>query len=83
MIQSKAGIVGDEIDFDALPARHVDRVLENSCSRFSADPGQLKGMPVKVDRMIVAAAILHRDSVTRPSFTISGSTSGQDFPLIV
>jgi hypothetical protein len=55
MIQGETGIIGNEIDFDALPARHVDRVLENSCRRFFADPSQLKCMPVKVNRVIIAA----------------------------
>ena len=83
MIQSKTGIIGDEIDFDALPARHVDRVLENSCRRFFADPSQLKCMPVKVNRVIIAAFILHRDTITlslfyrqridiRPGFPVNG-----------
>jgi hypothetical protein len=60
MIQGETGIIGNEIDFDALPARHVDRVLENSCRRFFADPSQLKCMPVKVNRVIIAAPQLER-----------------------
>ena len=60
MIQGETGIIGNEIDFDALPARHVDRVRENSCRRFFADPSQLKCMPVKVNRVIIAAPQLER-----------------------
>ena len=60
MMQGETGFIGNEIDFDALPARHVDRVLENSYRRFFADSSQLKCMPVKVNRVIIAAPQLER-----------------------
>jgi hypothetical protein len=66
MIQGETGIIGNEIDFDALAARHIDRVLENAGRRFSCDPSQLKRVAVEVHRMIVSAFILHGDSIALP-----------------
>ncbi len=68
MIQGEAGIIGDKIDFDALAARDIDRILENSRRCFLADSNQLKCMPVKVNRMIVAAFILQCDSIALSLF---------------
>ena len=66
MIQRQARIVGDKINFDALAARHVDRVFANPRSRLSAEPRDFKGVAVKMNRMIVAAAVFHYDSVALP-----------------
>ena len=68
MIQRQAGIISDKIDFDALAARHIDRVLENSRRCPLADPSQFKCMAVKVNRVIIAASVLHSDSIALTLF---------------
>src|SRR6185369_14320955 len=66
MIKREARIVSNAIDFDALAARHVDRVLENSRRCLLTDPSQLECMPVKVNRVIVATPIVQHDSIVLP-----------------
>ena len=61
--QRRPGIVGDEIDLHGAVPRHVDGVFHDARGRLVAHPGDLEGMAVEVDRMVVAALVGHCETV--------------------
>ena len=59
MEQRRPGIIGDEIDLDRTEARHVDRILHHARGRLVAHLGDLEGMTMQMDGVVVAALVGH------------------------
>ena len=68
MVKCRTRIVGDQVNFNALAPGHVNGVFKNSRRRFSCDPGQLKCVAMKMNRMVVTATIVQRDSIALSFF---------------
>jgi len=70
--ERQAGIVGSEINFDLLIAADHEDILENTGSGLARDPGQLKAVPVQVDRVDVVAGIAHPYAVPLTLMQVKG-----------
>src|SRR3954453_10521559 len=61
--ESRAGIVGTEIDLSLLIAAQHDHVLEHTTRRFVRYPRQFEAVSVQVDRVNVITLIAHTQTV--------------------
>jgi hypothetical protein len=57
MPQRVARIIGDEIHFNRAKRHNVDNIFHQAAQMFVADARHFKGVPVQMERMLIAAAI--------------------------
>src|ERR1700730_13046713 len=66
--QRRSGIVGDEINLDRAEPRHVDRVFHHTRGRLVAYLGQLEGVTMQVDGVIVTTLVGHGQAIALSGF---------------
>jgi len=63
MKQGKTRVVRYEIDFDALLPGHLHGILDDTSHGLASDLGQLKHVAMQMDRMPVAALVVHHQAI--------------------
>ncbi len=58
--------VRSEIDCDCIEGHHVDDVFAQTAHLFVFDLRNLEGMPVQVNRMLIAAAVAQQQTIAPP-----------------
>jgi hypothetical protein len=59
-----AGIVSDKVHVDGLERHDIDDIFARAAQLRLADLGHLKGVPVKMNRMLVTAAVAKDEQVS-------------------
>src|SRR6266511_2506375 len=70
--QRRPRVIRNEIDLDRAEARHVDGIFQHAGGRLVADLGDLEGVAMQMDGVVVAALVGHREAIA-----LSGLSSEQ------